>query len=268
MAVATLSFIGLSYTKPRTHRIFHYITAAITMVATIAYYSMGSNLGWTPINVEFQRSKGIVRGNAREIFYVRYIDWVITTPLLLMDLLLTSGLPWPSVMYTILIDEVMIITGLSGALTYTTYKWGYWTFGMTALFWIAYVLVFEARKHAYALGSDIGRTFLICGAWTTFLWFLYPIAWGLSEGGNVIAPDSEAVFYGILDICAKPIFGALLLWGHRNIDPARLGLQIRDYAETGTLSTIATEKAATNGAHPSTDGANATTGTAPTAETV
>lgn len=74
-----------------------------------------------------------------------------------------------------------------------------------------------------ALGPDISRTYLICGVWTIFLWFLYPIAWGLSEGGNVIAPDSEAVFYGILDICAKPVFGALLLWGHRNIDPARLG---------------------------------------------
>lgn len=46
---------------------------------------------------------------------------------------------------------------------------------------------------------------------------------------NVIAPDSEAVFYGVLDFLAKPVFGALLLWGHRNIDPARLGLQIRDY---------------------------------------
>ena len=30
-------------------------------------------------------------------------------------------------------------------------------------------------------------------------------------------------------MCAKPIFGALLLWGHRGIDPARLGLSIRDY---------------------------------------
>ncbi|KAI4254772.1 MAG: hypothetical protein L6R42_007048, partial [Xanthoria sp. 1 TBL-2021] len=42
---------------------------------------------------------------------------------------------------------------------------------------------------------------------------------------------SEAVFYGILDIMAKPVFGALLLWGHRNIDPARLGLHVRDYAD-------------------------------------
>jgi bacteriorhodopsin len=37
------------------------------------------------------------------------------------------------------------------------------------------------------------------------------------------------VFYGVLDFLAKPIFGALLVWGHRNIDPARLGLAIKDY---------------------------------------
>lgn len=55
------------------------------------------------------------------------------------------------------------------------------------------------------------------------LWFLYPIAWGLCEGGNLISPDSEAIFYGILDLLAKPVFGALLIWGHRGIDPARLG---------------------------------------------
>ena len=48
-------------------------------------------------------------------------------------------------------------------------------------------------------------------------------------GGNVITPDSEAVFYGILDFLAKPIFGALLIWGHKDIDLARLGLSIKDY---------------------------------------
>lgn len=75
MTVATFSFIGLSMRKPRQDRIFHYITAAITMVAAIAYFSMGSNLGWTPIDVEFVRSNPVVRGINREIFYVRYIDW-------------------------------------------------------------------------------------------------------------------------------------------------------------------------------------------------
>lgn len=32
-------------------------------------------------------------GNTREVFYARYIDWLITTPLLLLDLALLAGIP-------------------------------------------------------------------------------------------------------------------------------------------------------------------------------
>jgi len=229
MIVCTMAFIGLSFSVPRRNRIFHYITAAITMVASIAYFTMASNLGYASIMVEFMRTNSKVAGVTREIFYVRYIDWFVTTPLLLMDILLTAGLPWPTILYTILVDEIMVVTGLVGALISSSYKWGYFVFAMFALFFIAYNVVYVGVQHAKPLGREVSRTYVICGGWTIFLWFLYPIAWGLSEGGNVIAPDSEAVFYGILDILAKPVFGALLLWGHRNIDPAVLGLHIRDY---------------------------------------
>lgn len=78
MAASTLVFLLLSATRPRTHRIFHYITASITLIAAIAYFSMASNLGQTPIVVEFvrhNRKVGAPRGGTREIFYVRYIDW-------------------------------------------------------------------------------------------------------------------------------------------------------------------------------------------------
>ncbi|KAI9675051.1 MAG: ion channel activity [Caeruleum heppii] len=229
MTVATLAFIGLGYTKPRTHRVFHYITAAITMVAAIAYFTMGANLGWTPIEVEYKRSNPRVSGLYREIFYVRYIDWIITTPLLLMDLLLTAGLPWPTILFTILVNEVMIVTGLVGALVRSEYKWGFFTFGCVALLYVIWVLGWVARKHASRIGKDVASVYLRCGVLTMFLWFLYPIAWGLSEGGNVIAPDSEAAFYSVLDVLAKPVFGILLLLGHNKIDPGRLGLRIRDY---------------------------------------
>lgn len=77
MFVATLAFIGLSFTKPRPHRLFHYITAAITLVASIAYFTMGSDLGQTPIPVEFRRNNSKVSGFNREIFYARYIDWCV-----------------------------------------------------------------------------------------------------------------------------------------------------------------------------------------------
>lgn len=80
MTVSTLAFMGMSFMKPRTHRLFHYITAAITLVAAISYFSMGSGLGQTPIAVEFVRdSVGGAAGYTRQIYYVRYIDWYVTT---------------------------------------------------------------------------------------------------------------------------------------------------------------------------------------------
>lgn len=136
-------------------------------------------------------------------------------------------MPITSILFVILVDEVMIITGLIGALVESSYKWGFFTIGCVALLYVVYVLAFEARSHARSLGNDISGVYLRCGALTALLWTLYPIAWGLSEGGNVIAPDSEAVFYGVLDLLAKPVFGALLIHGHRNIAPHRLGLRIR-----------------------------------------
>lgn len=69
-------------------------------------------------------------------------------------------------------------------------------------------------QEQYLLGSYKILTLMIR---TLFIWMLYPIAWGLCEGGNVISSDSEAVFYGILDFCAKPIFSLMLLRGHRQI---------------------------------------------------
>jgi len=229
MGVAGIAFAGLAMRKPRRDRIFHYITASVVFVACIAYFTMGSNLGFTPIRVEYQRSNPKVAGQYRSIFYVRYIDWFITTPLLLLDLLLTAGMPWPTILWTIIIDEIMIVTGLVGALVVSEYKWAYFAFGCLALAYIVYQLVWEARVHSRHFGADVSKAFLMCGSLTTVLWILYPIAWGVCEGGNLISPDSEAVFYGVLDFFAKPIFGALLIWGHKGIDPARLGLAIKDY---------------------------------------
>ncbi|KAF2669845.1 family A G protein-coupled receptor-like protein [Microthyrium microscopicum] len=229
-ALTTILILVAAYRKPARDRAFHYITAAITLVATIAYYSMASDLGFAITQVEFVRGSSLVSGRLRQIWYVRYIDWVITTPLLLLDILLTAGLPWPRILFVMLVDEVMIITGLVGSLTPSRYKWGYFTFGCAAMLYIFFTLIGPARRNAKLLGDDVYRAFLLTGVWTLGLWTLYPIAWGVSDGGNVISPDSEMVFYGVLDVLAKIGFSGILLWAHRNIDPARLGAAIRTHS--------------------------------------
>jgi bacteriorhodopsin len=116
----------------------------------------------------------------------------------------------------------MIITGLLGTLVASSYKRGYFIFAIAALFAIAYNVVWVGRKHASLFGTNVSRTHLVYDCWSIGLCFIYPITWGLSEGGNIIGSDGEAVFHGVLDILAKPVFGTLLLWGYRSIDPATI----------------------------------------------
>lgn len=79
------------------------------------------------------------------------------------------------------------------------------------------------------MGREVRYTHGLTALWVWFLWMCYPVCWGISEGGNVISPDSEFIFYGILDCCLIPITSAFFLASHWNIDPARLGLYMRTY---------------------------------------
>jgi bacteriorhodopsin len=131
--------------------------------------------------------------------------------------------------------ELMVVSALLGALVTSSYKWGYFVFAMMALSVIACSMLTIGLSHARFLGVTIYRAYKRCACWTIFVWLMFPIAWGLSEGGNIISPDSEAIFYGVLDILSKPVFGAILLWAHRNIDPKILGLSTRQHDDAINL---------------------------------
>lgn len=107
------------------------------------------------------------------------------------------------------------------------------------MFAVFYELAFVGHARAKKLGQDVHRVYTFCSVLTLFIWLLYPVAWGLCEGGNVITPDDEAVFYGCLDFMARPVFSIALIYGHWNIDPARLGLRI---VEADDLVTSKDEK--------------------------
>lgn len=70
---------------------------------------------------------------------MRYIQWFINFPLLLLSVLLATGLSLSDVFTTVFMGEVLVISGLIGALVQSTYKWGYFVFGVSALFYVWYV---------------------------------------------------------------------------------------------------------------------------------
>jgi bacteriorhodopsin len=222
MTVSAFGFMAAAFFKTRSQRLFHYLNVAVCLVAAIAYFTMGSNLGWTAIEVEFSRSDAQVAGNMRQIFYVRYIDWFITTPLIVSQLLLVAGLPTPTILYTLVMTEIVVINGLVGSLVHSSYKWGqfcaiwsskrhkmltddlgFFTFGAVAFLFVAFALLWDGRAYARVLGADILRSYNILALWIVIIWTVYPIVWGVSEGGNIIPLDSEVVSYGVLDLLTK-----------------------------------------------------------------
>lgn len=72
---------------------------------------------------------------------MHYIQWFINAPLVLLMLLLTTGFPLSDIFLTIFMILVTVISGLVGALTPTSYKWGFFVFGMLALFYVVCVLL-------------------------------------------------------------------------------------------------------------------------------
>jgi bacteriorhodopsin len=138
---------------------------------------------------------------------------------------------------------------------------GYYAFWIWSWVLIGYYLVWVPRRFASALGRDVKLTHAFAAGWVWFLWMLYPVCWGLSEGGNVISPDSEFIFYGILDCGLIPLTSALFLASHWRIDPERLGLRLRTHDDpiTGYRAGVVDsgEKAGESGAHTATNGVDA-----------
>ncbi|KAI0781009.1 hypothetical protein BD413DRAFT_17876 [Trametes elegans] len=227
MALSDLIMIFWTFSRLRGTRLFHQIAVIVLTTATIAYFSMASDLGATPVRAEFSRGNT----GTRQIWYVRYIQWFITLPLLLLELLLATGLTPSDIFTAMFMACVFVVCGLVGALVVSTYKWGFFVLGCMALFYIWYVLLGHGPRSTFAAGGVVRSGYLRSSGYLSLLLLLYPIAWGCSEGGNVISPTGEMIWYGILDLLAGPVFFFLFLWGFRSVDYGAFGLVSSKYTD-------------------------------------
>ncbi|KAI5778453.1 hypothetical protein EDC01DRAFT_782931 [Geopyxis carbonaria] len=230
-------------TNPR-RRIFHYFSISILLVATIYYFVLASNLGATAVPVQFRG--GNIRNRTRQVYYTRWIGYLVNFALAFFALLLMSGVGWATIVFTTGLVMLWATMFLVGELVRSSYKWGFFV-----LAWLLYALIVWqvlgiARSYAARLtntgaagaagdrrGSTVGKVFTTLAAWELFLLALYPIAWGLSEGGNRITNDSEQIFYVVLDVLSQGIFALALLALTRTLDFDALGLGFSEYGRIG-----------------------------------
>ncbi|EST09087.1 Rhodopsin, archaeal/bacterial/fungal [Kalmanozyma brasiliensis GHG001] len=228
MAASTVGLLIWSSRLPRGRRTFPYLLAAVLAISTISWYSQASDLGATPIPVQFLHNSALAPDGGyptRQIWYSRYIDWALTVPLLLLSLLLITGLPLSVIFITLFFSILMIICGLLGALTRTRYKWGYFAFGCAALGYVLYHVFASGLRSARRLDHGFGRAFLAGATLLGVVWPLYALCWALTHGGNVIGVSAEFLWFGILDLISKPVFAFVLLSMLRNCDYGALRLR-------------------------------------------
>lgn len=172
----------------------------ITAVAATCYLAMALGLG----NVE-------VAGNTVQV--ARYVDWFITTPLLLYTLisLLVPHLPSNILLLTVIVlDLYMIVTGLLAAVDPGDARWGW--FALSGLALVLLAAVIYGPIYRYARTGQSFRFFQVLSLYLVLLWFAYPIVWVLSPvGAGVISFEVENILYLVLDFLAKAVFSVLVL---------------------------------------------------------
>ncbi|CCE65677.1 hypothetical protein TPHA_0M01030 [Tetrapisispora phaffii CBS 4417] len=201
----SLIYTALMFRKPVGERKLYYTAIAPTFFMGIAYFTMASNLGWTPIKAEFNHVKTSTQETHpgyRQVFYARYVGWFLAFPWVMVQLSIIGNTPLQHIFFNVASTEVFVVAWLIGSLIHSTYKWGYWVFGIAGSFTTCVSLMTTTRNIMKKENKDNGvhQVFTILVSVVMFLWFVYPVSWGLCEGGNVLQPDSEMIFYGVLDL--------------------------------------------------------------------
>jgi len=229
-----LALYALKFRARAGERFFHYLFIIANFAGLIAYYAMASDLAWSPIRQANQLGHS---GPVRQIFWAKYVFWVILFPVVIIALGILSGIAWATIVYNVALSWVWIIAFLVAAYTPSNYKWGFFAFGLLALVFLALSTLQHGLRSASRVG--IRGDYLALAGWTNFLWLLYPLVWGLTDGGNYLGVTPSFIWFGILDLLLLTGVGFAVVLLSRRWDYGRLNIAFTQYgrvpAQAGTF---------------------------------
>jgi bacteriorhodopsin len=146
----------------------------------------------------------------------RYVDWILTVPLLLIELILVMGLPaeeTTSKSWTLgVAAAVMVALGYPGEISSDqTIRWVWWFFSMIPFIYVVKELAVglgdASAKQAPSVASLTGYA-----RWLTIIsWLTYPCVYIIKNfADNVATTAGEQIGYSCADVLAKAVFGVLI----------------------------------------------------------
>ncbi|MCY7417254.1 MAG: bacteriorhodopsin [Chloroflexi bacterium] len=217
MTIGTIVILLLASRMPKGE--LHHVvpSAGVTAIAAVAYYAMTQEMFMVEV------------AGREDVFAARYMDWLFTTPLLLLGLLLVampnteSARDRGGIIGGVLgVDVFMIATGYLAAIAPNdTARYVFYTVSSVAFLAIVVTLWGVVRRAAVTSRTDAVYNKLL--PLLTVLWFIYPILWLLgTEGFEVLSLTGEVWVFAIIDVSAKVLFGILLVTGVAKVPAAKL----------------------------------------------
>lgn len=147
----------------------------------------------------------------------RYVDWLLTVPLLLIELILVMRLSQAETVAKGsklgFLAALMVVLGYPGEISAIPgTRWLWWALAMVPFVIIVYDL-FVGLKRSIALQPESARGLISAARWLTVVsWCFYPVVFvfpmiGFTGGA---ATTAVQVGYTVADIVAKAVFGVLV----------------------------------------------------------
>jgi len=147
----------------------------------------------------------------------RYVDWLLTVPLLLIELILVMKLPNAETVKLSwnlgVASAVMVALGYPGEIQDTLWvRWFWWAMAMIPFCYVVNTLV-TGLNEATEKQADSVKSLVVSARYLTVIsWLTYPgvyIIKSMGLAGNV-ATTYEQVGYSVADVVAKAVFGVLI----------------------------------------------------------
>ncbi|KAK0732621.1 hypothetical protein B0T21DRAFT_291618 [Apiosordaria backusii] len=222
--VTTLALFAHKFRARSGERFFHYLFIIAAFVGLVTYYAQACDLGWDLIRQANQLDRS---GPLRQIFWPKYVFWVVAFPAVVVALGVLSGVSWATILFNVFLTWIWQLSYLAAAYTPSNYKWGFFAWGLLAHLFLAYSTLGHSLKNATRVGVRSDYTKL--AGYANLLWLIYPIAWGLSDGGNVIGVTASFIWFGILDLLLVIGFAAFTIFLSRRWDYGRLNIAFTQY---------------------------------------
>lgn len=145
-----------------------------------------------------------------------YLDWMLSTPLILTALALTAMHREQELDYELLgaiigLQFMVIVSGVVSQLTGQVYA--FWI-GTVLLVGVVYLLWGPLRTIAEDGGAVLGKHYTMLTAYISVLFFLYPLVWYIGEPGpmTVLEAPQTTLAFVVLPFLCKQLFGFLDLY--------------------------------------------------------